>query len=120
ISHLQEEVIEIAKIRSGVTWFEQSEKSPKYLAAKIKSRQSRQIMTAIHDPSAPESDPHADDPSTMQARTRLFYQTLFTKDDINQTAIDSLLQHIPPSLRLTEEHSASLLSPFSLDDLLHQ
>lgn len=120
IAHLQEESIAISQLRSATTWFENSEKSTKYLAQKIRTRQSQQHMTHIQDPSTSDPTQRSQDPTIMQQHASSFYKKLFQAEPIHQPSIDALLQNIPPTQRLTPQHHSQLLTPFTIDEIIHQ
>lgn len=121
IAHLQEEKVHIAQLRSGVNWMENSEKSPRYIATSMKQRQAQQNMSCLQNPASP-TDPNSlhYDLDSMLSITHDFYDNLFQAEPIDQHAVDSLLQHIRPNHQLQHHQHASLVEPFTIDDLLLQ
>ncbi|ORY99662.1 hypothetical protein BCR42DRAFT_444626 [Absidia repens] len=114
ISHLQHEFVTISQLRSGTQWMENSEKSPKYLAAKLRSRQTQQMMHEFQNPTSEDFADRSDDTYTMKRYAATFYQKLFDTEPVDQTSIDSLLRHITPS------HQHQLTTPFTINDLITQ
>jgi hypothetical protein len=120
ISDLQQECVTISQLRSGTQWLEKSEKSPKYLAAKLRSRQTKQIMHEFQNPNSDNIADRSENTYTMKHYAATFYQQLFDTDPIDQPAIDTLLQHINPSHQLTPAHQHQLSRPFTINDLITQ
>ncbi|ORZ06210.1 hypothetical protein BCR42DRAFT_397853 [Absidia repens] len=80
IAHLQQEQTSILQLRSHTQWVEKSEKSPKYLARKIRTRQIQQTMPALHNPHSTSESERTDDPEIMKRYASTFYNNLFAKE----------------------------------------
>jgi hypothetical protein len=120
ISDLQQECVTISQLRSGTQWMENSEKSTKYLATKLRSRQMKQTMHEFQNPISDDAADRSDDTDTMKHYAATFYRKLFDTEPIHQPSIDSLLQHITPSQQLTPSHQRQLTTPFTINDLITQ
>ncbi|KAI9349940.1 hypothetical protein BD770DRAFT_413155 [Pilaira anomala] len=91
IEALQQELVEIAALKSGVNWREKCEKSAKYLKSIHQHRTAQQYM-----------------PDSIIA------------DDVDDKSIGAYLNEVTPTSTLTEEESDLLTSPITLHELQTQ
>jgi hypothetical protein len=99
---------------------ETSEKSPKFLASKIRSRQFQQNMAALQNPTSNILSDRSSEPETMKHYAASFYKNLFAKEPIQQQSIDIMLSHITPSQKLSHFQQCQLTRTFTIQDLTHQ
>ncbi|CDH61172.1 hypothetical protein RO3G_01611 [Lichtheimia corymbifera JMRC:FSU:9682] len=102
-------------LRSATRWHEKGERNNKYFYRVIKSRQQQQT---IHSLKCSRTNRILHDSSDLIQETRHFYQQLYTPEEVDQHAIDQLLNNIPHDVKLTPEDANDLTSPLSQVDML--
>lgn len=122
IETLQQELVEIAALKSGVTWREKGKKSAKYLKSIHQHRTAQQYMPGLRDPTiststTPELPAVSQDSATMQTIAQRFYQRLYSTDDVDDKSIGAYLNEVTPTSTLTEEDSDLLTAPITLQEL---
>ncbi|KAG1471612.1 hypothetical protein G6F56_002028 [Rhizopus delemar] len=93
-------------LRSATRWHEQGERNNKYFYKVIKDRQSQQTIQSLRSSITNEVIISA---QGIIREAQSFYRTLYTPDQIDQTAVRSLLNTIPTAVRLTEEQANDLI-----------
>lgn len=114
IGALQQEIADNLALRAGKHWREHGEISPGFLKRTITSRlSSRHISTLQH----PVTTEISSSPSHMREAAQAFYQHLYSKEEVNSNCIQQLIDHLPPSCRLTDEEQRTLLTPIDINEL---
>jgi endonuclease/exonuclease/phosphatase family metal-dependent hydrolase len=92
-------------LRSATRWHELGERNNKYFYRVIKERQSSMTIQSLKCSTTGEVLVEAAD---ILKEARGFYQKLYTPDDIDAEAIDSLLAAIPPEVVLSSSDAEKL------------
>jgi hypothetical protein len=92
-------------LRSATRWHELGERNNKYFYRVIKERQSQQTIQSLK---CSTTGSVLVDAADIVREARGFYRKLYTPDDIDAEAVDSLLSGIPPEAVLSSD-SADLL-----------
>ena len=97
IDTLQQELVEIAALKSGVVWREKGEKSPKYLKTIHHQRTAQQFIPGLREPTSTNTELHNNtdssastirvDSHSMNNITQNFYNQLYTKDEVEDNHI---------------------------------
>ncbi|CAO3611948.1 unnamed protein product [Mucor hiemalis] len=96
-------------LRSATRWQEMGERNNKYFYRVIKERQSQQTIQSLRCSSTGEVLVEAAD---ILREARGFYQKLYTPEDIEVEAIDSLLDSVPSGVKVSSDAAGLLvLSP---------
>ena len=101
-------------LRSATRWHETGERNNKYFYNVIKQRQSQQTIQSLRS----SSGDLLTNMSDIMAEARLFYQDLYTPDDIDQSSVDTLLNNIPPDVCVSDSQSAILVAPITEMELM--
>ncbi|KAG1135537.1 hypothetical protein G6F37_012747 [Rhizopus arrhizus] len=81
---LQQELAEIAILKSGIRWQEKGESNVKYLKNIHKKRTSQQFMTGFKDSNAVGQTMVQCDTAMMKNTVQQFYQHLYRADNVSQ------------------------------------
>ena len=92
-------------LRSATRWHELGERNNKYFYRVIKERQSQQTIQSLRCSSTGEVLVDAAD---ILREARGFYQQLYTPDDVDAEAIDSLLAGIPSGVKISTDDASCL------------
>ncbi|KAG2214076.1 hypothetical protein INT45_010955 [Circinella minor] len=114
ISVLQKEITDILAIWSGTRWREHSEVSAGYLQRTIQQRQTSRYIAQLQHPSTGEIHP---DPEGMQRAASVFYQSLYTMDEVDDDSIDLLLNSLSQNTSLNNDEAESLYCDFEINEL---
>ncbi|KAG1362905.1 hypothetical protein G6F61_014063 [Rhizopus arrhizus] len=97
IDTLQQELVKIAALKSGVVWREKGEKSPKYLKTIHHQRTAQQFIPGLREPTSTNTELHNNtessastirvDSHSMNNITQNFYNQLYTKDEVEDNHI---------------------------------
>ncbi|KAG2190521.1 hypothetical protein INT47_004146, partial [Mucor saturninus] len=117
IIQLQQDTVDIARLRSGLRWREQGETSAGYLKRTIKDKQKARHIDIITDPSTGVT--YTDNKDKLDV-TEEFYSSLYTADPIEMDQIQTLLDSIPNERKLNPIHQELLSAPISFDDIMEQ
>lgn len=127
---LQQELVDIAALKAGVTWREKGERSAGYLKNLHQQRTIQQYIPSLRNPNASSTDPGTpestnaavvtDDSNTMELYAQQFYQTLYTTEPVSEGDIDSYLDRITFEHKLNSADQMDLMQPIRLDDLITQ
>ncbi|KAI9337344.1 Endonuclease/exonuclease/phosphatase, partial [Pilaira anomala] len=112
---IQQYRVETLALRSGIRWREFGELSAGYLKRTVASRAARQLIPPlIH----PESLSPCTTKEEMLETASFFYNDLYSPEPVDMTSLDTLLERLPESLRLSSSEAESLVAPITMDDLL--
>lgn len=115
LASIQQFHVETLALRSGIRWRELGELSPGYLKHTIASRSNRQsIPPLIHH----QTQSLCTTQKEMLETTAFFYSNLYSPDEVDDDAIETLLSRIPESLRLSSSEADAVIAPITYDDLL--
>jgi exonuclease III len=126
---LQQELVDIASLKAGVTWRENGEKSAGYLKAIHQHRSTQQYISALREPNvstttiAQESNTTptvATDIKQMRVYAQQFYQSLYTADPVPEHSIEAYLNGIQFHRTLDSDEQDSIMQPIELDELIVQ
>lgn len=92
-------------LRSATRWYELGERNDKYFYRVIKARQTQQTIQAVKCAATGELVTNTTD---ILSEARIFYSDLYSPDDIDSTAIESLLQNIPNTAILNNIQSDAI------------
>ncbi|KAI7897995.1 uncharacterized protein BX663DRAFT_546720 [Cokeromyces recurvatus] len=113
IQGLQEEMVANDALRAQKFWRETGESSPSYLKRSITTRLTKSFVPELTHPISSTS---CTSPETLTEAARIFYQQLYTPDNIDLHATDRLAQAIDPSSTLKNLiHQYSLASNAKLN-----
>lgn len=112
---LQNDIVHLAMLRSGTRWREQGERNAGYLKRTI---QTRQKTRSIDDLRHPTTENICTNNETKMEAARVFYQDLYTSEDVSETSIAILVNSISPSTQLGQEDRDMLSSSISLDMII--
>ncbi|OAD76888.1 hypothetical protein PHYBLDRAFT_165386 [Phycomyces blakesleeanus NRRL 1555(-)] len=115
LSQLQQYHVENLALRSGLWWRELRESSPGYLKQSIASRASRKLIPPLWNPATSSICTSQEE---MLETTTQFYSDLYSPDDVDQAAIDNLLNVLPTHLHIFSSTAESLVAPIMYNDLL--
>ncbi|KAJ8654752.1 hypothetical protein O0I10_009643 [Lichtheimia ornata] len=102
-------------LRSATRWHEQGERNNKYFFRVIRERQAQHTITALK---GSDFDGVLTDIHDIIKETRKFYSQLYTPEDVDLSAMDSLLQNIPSTVTLSAEDSKELIALPHPEDIL--
>ena len=112
---LQEYQVDTLALRAGIRWRDFGELSAGYLKRTVSQRSSKHLIPPLIHRTTREISTTKED---MLDAASSFYQHLYTPEDVDQAAIDSLLTSLPPELEISRIQQETLQSAFTLDDLL--
>ncbi|KAG2216709.1 hypothetical protein INT45_013632 [Circinella minor] len=115
ISIAQKEVCDTLALKAGVRWRELGETSAGYLKTLVAQNQTQINMPPLINPA---TGAVCDMIPLMHDAATSFYSSLYTPTPIDDTAIQQLHQHIPPSCQLSDGNQISLTEDFTLEDLI--
>jgi hypothetical protein len=101
-------------LRSATRWHEQGEKNNKYFFNVIKQRQKQQTIQSIRCPNTGQVWDQSED---ILRETRSFYTDLYSPEDVDLDAIDTLLNTLPSSCCLDEKDKEALCALISRSDM---
>lgn len=104
-----------AMLRSATRWHEKGERNTKYFYRVIKERQQQQTIQSLK---CSRTGRILRDPKALIETTRSFYEQLYTPEDIDTHAVDTLLNNIPTTVKVTTAAAADLIEPLTKMDLL--
>ncbi|KAK4518752.1 uncharacterized protein ATC70_008974 [Mucor velutinosus] len=104
-----------AMLRSATRWLEMGEQNNKYFFRVIKDREAQQTIQSLKKAGTGEK---LTDMSEILQEARSFYQVLYTPDDIDLAAVNSLFANIPDDAKLQEAEAERLMEPPSTDSVL--
>jgi endonuclease/exonuclease/phosphatase family metal-dependent hydrolase len=90
-------------LRSATRWHEKGERNTKYFYKVIRSREAQHTIQAIKSSTTGATVTSTAD---ILKEAHRFYSTLYTPEDIDTDAVESLLQNIPESIKLDERQFA--------------
>jgi hypothetical protein len=100
------------RLRSATRWTEQGERSNKYFFRVIKQRTAQQTIQSL-------KDSHSGTILTKSAdiirEVREFYQKLYTPDEIDEQAIDTVLDSIPSDVKITPTQADMVIADVNYD-----
>lgn len=102
-------------LRSATRWHEQGERNNKYFFRVIKERQTQQTITALQ---CSQNGAILTDIQDIIQETRRFYSNLYTPDEIDEVAMQSLLHTIPLTTRLSLSDAADLTAMPHMADIV--
>lgn len=140
ISILQQEIVDIKAMKSGITWREKGEKSAKYLKSIHHQRTTQQYMSCLQQTETITTNPsdiiplrvEDDTRTTIHATTKTsdmdemrisaqgFYQSLYTKDHVEDGNISLYLADVTFERTLAPADKSKLMEPIDLEQLLTQ
>ncbi|KAG0768660.1 hypothetical protein G6F24_001753 [Rhizopus arrhizus] len=115
LSLLQQELVDNLALKAGKFWRENSEISAGFLK---RCATRRATQTCIDELEHPVTGTRCSSPTDLQDAAILFYQQLYTPEEIHQSSVDSLLEAVPTTCRIPDSVSGSLVRPFSTVDLI--
>ncbi|KAI9469657.1 MAG: hypothetical protein EXX96DRAFT_458044, partial [Benjaminiella poitrasii] len=118
IHQLQQELVDIAALKSGIIWREKGERSARYLKSIHQQRTTQQYIPSLRVSDVPPTATTADD--IMQEYAHQFYQTLYSTDPITTDDLSRYLDNVHFPRLLHAEDTDTLLYPITLEDLLFQ
>lgn len=118
LATLQQELAEIAILKSGIHWQEKGEKNITYLKAIHKKRTLQQSMPGFQDPTAADPTEVHTENTSMQMIVHNFYQKLYTVDPIPLEHIQAYLDTITFDPQVSEPDGQRLQQPFDFDDIV--
>ncbi|KAG1136660.1 hypothetical protein G6F37_012244 [Rhizopus arrhizus] len=117
IESLQQELVDIVALNTGIRWREHGEKSAGYLKRIYQVRTVEQSINCLQDTTSG---------STVSACTQLmkvnqaFYQEPYSVDPVDEHDIDCYLQDIADLPQLNEDDHRYLTSPITIEDIIEQ
>ncbi|KAG1298643.1 hypothetical protein G6F66_001534 [Rhizopus arrhizus] len=102
-------------LKAGKFWRKNSEISAGFLK---RCATRRATQTCIDELEHPVTGTRCSSPTDLQDAAILFYQQLYTPEEIHQSSVDSLLEAVPTTCRIPDSVSGSLVRPFSTVDLI--
>ncbi|KAI8076921.1 hypothetical protein BDF21DRAFT_301003, partial [Thamnidium elegans] len=90
---LQQELVDVAALKSGTIWREKGERLARYLKNVHQQRTSQQYMTSLQSP-LPDYDGNTtttSDPAQMNQYIQEYYQMLYSIDLVEPTVIINYL-----------------------------
>jgi endonuclease/exonuclease/phosphatase family metal-dependent hydrolase len=115
LASIQQYHAETLALRAGLRWRELGEISAGYLKRTVQQRSIHHLIPPLIHPQTGALSTSKED---MLDAASTFYSKLYSPDDIDQSAIDDLLENIPDSLCLSSEDQTFLKAPITFDDLL--
>ncbi|KAG1258817.1 hypothetical protein G6F68_008538 [Rhizopus microsporus] len=115
LSLLQQELVDNLALKAGKFWRENGETSAGFLK---RCATRRATQTCIDELEHPVTGTRCSSPTDLQDAAILFYQQLYTPEEIHQSSVDSLLEAVPTTCRIPDSVSGSLVRPFSTVDLI--
>jgi hypothetical protein len=106
IHQLQQDSVDIAALKAGISWREKGETSPGYLK---RLHHQRTLEQFINDLSSTDTRDFTTMPTSTLDIAHGFYQRLYSVDPVPKVNISQYLEHIPRSSMLSD-HQRSLLS----------
>lgn len=110
---LQDRSASILMLRAGSRWRESGERSNAYFYRTLRSRQYQTSISSLQS----SNGELVDEPSALTQCAQEYYEQLYSPDPIDCDAIESLLSNIPADVRVDPASSASLLQPWTADDV---
>ncbi|KAK4518233.1 uncharacterized protein ATC70_001585 [Mucor velutinosus] len=104
-----------AMLRSATRWLEMGEQNNKYFFNVIKDREAQQTIQSLKKAGTGEK---LTDMGDILQEARTFYQDLYTPEDIDLAAVNSLFDNIPADAKLQEAEADRLIEPPSTDSVL--
>ncbi|KAG2192873.1 hypothetical protein INT47_006045 [Mucor saturninus] len=114
---LDNDTVDIARLRSGLRWREQGKTSAGYLKRTIKDKQKARHIDSITDPSTCVT--YTDNRDRIDVIEEL-YSSLYTADPIETDQIQTLLDSIPNERKLNPIHQELLSASISFDYIMEQ
>lgn len=115
IGSLQDQISEIECLKAGKFWRENNEKSPGFLKRLIKTRESQRYIPNLTDPVTETMCSSKEEKMNI---VEAFYDQLYDPDPVDDSAMTSILTHIPDSCKLTDTQKAILTGPITIEDVL--
>ncbi|KAG0739794.1 hypothetical protein G6F16_011736 [Rhizopus arrhizus] len=115
---LQQELAEIAILKSGIRWQEKGESNVKYLKNIHKKRTLQQFMTGFKDSNAVGQTMVQSDTTMMKNTVQKFYQHLYRADNVSQEHITAYLEKIQFNHQVTETEGEQLQKEFDYEMII--
>lgn len=100
------------RLRSAAQWREYGEQSNKYFFRVIKQRTDRQTIQSLKDPNSAATLTKTED---IMREARMFYQNLYTPNDIEDGTVNKLLESIPVDVSLGSTQANLLMEDITYD-----
>jgi endonuclease/exonuclease/phosphatase family metal-dependent hydrolase len=117
---LQQELVDVAALKAGVTWREKGERSAKYLKNIHKQRTTQQYMATLQPPSTSSTDLPTSDPEKMQSYAHQFYQNLYSVDPVDDDGVLAYLDTITFDKHLGSADAEQLTDKINISELIVQ
>ncbi|KAK4521746.1 Uridine kinase [Mucor velutinosus] len=95
LSKLQQEVVDVQRLRAGQRWHEKSEKSPGYIKQTLAEKASKRTVSSLKHPTSGEQ---CWETSTKLDAAKVFYQDLYTEEEIDLNCVERMLQYIDKTI----------------------
>ncbi|GAN00852.1 conserved hypothetical protein [Mucor ambiguus] len=115
INNLQEELVEVATLRSGLRWREKGEKSAGLMKRLITQRTIRRSIETLQHT---DTNVICTQPSDLQSAARRYYEILYTPTPVDPSNVTYFTNQTPQSDRLSDSSHGPLCAPFSPEDLI--
>ncbi|KAG1078402.1 hypothetical protein G6F42_024282 [Rhizopus arrhizus] len=116
IGNLQQDLVDLQALRSGISWREQGEKSAGFLKRLITHRShQRAIPTLQHPTSSALCESTTDKKQTAAVD---YYKHLYSADAVDHDAIDFFTSHISDSDKILDTDHDTLCTAFTLEEVV--
>lgn len=115
MARIQNEEADTQMLRAGIQWREKGERSNSYFYKCLKQRQVKQYIHALKT----DDGSLVTDQNDMAQCARDFYSNLYRAENIDRSALQSLLDAIPHDVGLDDDDGQLLLEPWTDDEILN-
>ncbi|SAM07713.1 hypothetical protein [Absidia glauca] len=114
LDSIQDDIVYVSRLKSGVRWLEKVEKSAGYLK---RTAIARTTQTRIHALQHPVTGASCATSESMKDAARCFYERLYSTEDIDLPSMNDPLSHVSTSSCLTASDIETLIMPFTLEEI---
>jgi hypothetical protein len=114
LDSIQDDIVYVSRLKSGVRWLENGEKSAGYLK---RTATARTAQTRIHALQHPVTRASCTTSESMKDAARCFYERLYSTEDVDTSSMNELLSYVSTSTRLTATDVEALTMPFTLEEI---
>ncbi|KAK4513077.1 uncharacterized protein ATC70_011523 [Mucor velutinosus] len=113
LSQLQQEIVDVQRLRAGQRWHEKSEKSPGYIKQTLAEKASKRTISSLKHPTSGEQ---CLETSTKLDAAKVFYQDLYTEEEIDLNCVERMLQYIDKTI--PAEDSQDIIEDIPYEDII--
>lgn len=114
LSSIENHELHIQALRSGYAWREQGERCTAYFFRSIASRQKKRLVPPLRNE---ETGLLSSTVEEQLGIAKQFYSKLYTPDPIDQGAIDTFLDAIPTTARVSPDRNKNIMAEFSSQEI---